>query len=103
MAFGIGTNTSTPNAGEVKGSQWEVACDCWFTADGDLLPRYIKVKDEDGEIRTIKQLQIHSQERKNYAGIPSIEFDCTIVILGRQLAAKLIYYMSEGRCVLNFK
>ena len=67
MAFGIGTNTSTPNAGEVKGSQWEVACDCWFTADGDLLPRYIKVKDEDGEIRTIKQLQIHSQERKNYA------------------------------------
>ena len=73
MAFGIGINTSTPNAGEVKGSQWEVACDCWFTADGDLLPRYIKVKDEDGEIRTIKQLQIHSQERKNYAGIPSIE------------------------------
>lgn len=56
-----------------------------------------------GEIRTIKQLQIHSQERKNYAGIPSIEFDCTIVILGRQLAAKLIYYMSEGRWVLNFK
>lgn len=56
-----------------------------------------------GEIRTIKQLQIHSQERKNYAGIPSIEFDCTIVILGGQLAAKLIYYMSEGRWVLNFK
>ena len=56
-----------------------------------------------GEIRSIKQLQIHSQERKNYAGIPSIEFDCTIVILGRQLAAKLIYYMSEGRWVLNFK
>lgn len=56
-----------------------------------------------GEIRTIKQLQIHSKERKNYAGIPSIEFDCTIVILGRQLAAKLIYYMSEGRWVLNFK
>ena len=46
---------------------------------------------------------IHSQERKNYAGIPSIVFDCTIVILGRQLAAKLIYYMSEGRWVLNFK
>ncbi|MCI7274905.1 MAG: hypothetical protein MR529_01635 [Cuneatibacter sp.] len=87
----------------MKGSQWEVACDCWFTADGDLLPRYIKVKDEDGEIRTIKQLQIHSQERKNYAGIPSIEFDCTIIILGRQFSAKLIYYMSEGRWVLNFK
>ena len=32
-----------------------------------------------------------------------MEFDCTIVILGRQLAAKLIYYMSEGRWVLNFK
>lgn len=39
MAFGIGTNTNTPNAGEVQGSQWEVACDCWFTAEGGLLPR----------------------------------------------------------------
>ena len=75
---------------------WTVLCVCRNS-------RRNRISNPLEEIRTIKQLQIHSQERKNYAGIPSIEFDCTIVILGGQLAAKLIYYMSEGRWVLNFK
>ena len=75
----------------------------WTVLCGLLNSRRNRKSNPLGEIRTIKQLQIHSQERKNYAGIPSIEFDCTIVILGGQLAAKLIYYMSEGRWVLNFK
>ena len=65
--------------------------------------RYYVDDETAEEIEKVIRLERSSQERKNYAGIPSIEFDCTIVILGRQLAAKLIYYMSEGRWVLNFK
>ena len=103
MAFGIGTNAGNITAGVVKGAQREIACECWFTSSGKIIPLMLKVKDEDGEIRVIRQIEIHSQEKKMYAGIPSIEFDCTIIILGRQLPAKLIYYMSEGRWVLNFK
>lgn len=63
----------------------------------------IKIEDEDGEIRTIRQIQVHFQEKKNYAGIPSEEYDCTIVILGQKVPVKLVHYLTESRWVMNFK
>ena len=74
MAFGIGTNSLPTDAGMVKGKQKEVACECWFTSTGKITPLMLKVKDEDGEIRVIKEITVHSQETKRYAGSPSIEF-----------------------------
>ena len=62
----------------------------------------IKVEDEDGEIRTIRQIQVHSQERKNYAGIPSEEYDCTIAILGQKLPVKIVHYLTESKWVIYF-
>ncbi|MGN0305453.1 MAG: hypothetical protein ACI4D2_04780 [Lachnospiraceae bacterium] len=103
MAFGIGTNTQKADAGAVRGTQREVACECWFTSSGKLTPLMIKVQDEDGEIRTIRQIFVHSQEKKMYAGIPSIEFDCTLTILEQTIPARLIYYQTESRWVLNFR
>ena len=103
MAFGIGTNTQNADAGEVRGIQKEIACDCWFTTTKKIIPRLLKVKDEDGEIRVIKQITVHSQENKNYCGIPSIEFDCTLTILEQAIPAKLIYYQTESRWVLNLR
>ena len=73
MAFGIGTNTQKTEAGPVKGTQREIACDCWFTTNGKIIPRMLKIQDEDGEIRVIKQIAVHSQEAKNFCGIPSVE------------------------------
>lgn len=103
MAFGIGTTLKVPDAGSVKGIQKEVACECWFTSTGKITPLMIKVQDEDGEIRVIRQITIHSQEKKQYAGIPSIEYDCTLTILGQKVRAWLIYYQTESRWVLNFR
>lgn len=103
MAFGIGTNTQKADAGAVKGTQREIACECWFTSSGKIIPLMLKVKDEDGEIRVIKQIAVHSQEPKNYAGIPSIEFQCTLTILEQAIPARLIYYQTESRWVLNFR
>ncbi len=103
MAFGIGTNTQKASAGAVKGSQREIACECWFTSTGKIIPLMLKVQDEDGEIRVIKQISVHSQETKNFAGIPSIEFDCTLTILEHEIPAKLIYYQTESRWVLNYR
>ena len=47
MAFGIGTNTQDADAGEVRGEQREVACECWFTSKGRIIPRMLKVQEED--------------------------------------------------------
>lgn len=102
MAFGTGANFSPGDAGMVRGKQKEAACECWFTSTGRLIPLMLKVKDEDGEIRVIKEITVHSQEMKRYAGNPSLEFDCTLWLGEQKIRARLIYYMTRSRWVLNF-
>ena len=102
MAFGIGVNPPEADAGSVRGIQRKVACECWFTSTGRVMPLMLKIQDEDGEIRTIREITVHSQEKKRYAGIPAIEYDCTLVLRGQRRRVRLIYYQSENRWVLNF-
>ena len=80
-----------------------MACECWCTSTGKITPLMLKVQDEDGEIRAIREITVHSQEKKRYAGIPSIEYDCTLVVGEQSIRAWLIYYQMEGRWVLNFR
>ena len=103
MAFGIGTNTRTEEAGIVRGRQKDIACQCWFTSTGEIMPLMLKVKDEDGEIRVIKEITVHSKELKRYAGNLSIEFECTLWVREQRMRAKLIYYLTQSRWVLNFQ
>lgn len=103
MAFGTYINAGAANAVPVKGKQKEIACECWFTRSGKIIPLMLKVKDEDGEIRVIRQIEVHSQEQKMYAGIPSIEFDCTLTVLERTIRTRLIYYQTESRWVMNLR
>lgn len=49
------------------------------------------------------QIQVHSQEEKMYAGVASVEFDCTITILEQQIGVRLIYYKEENRWVLVYR
>lgn len=100
MTFGIGTNTQMADAGFVKGKQREIACQCWFTSKGKVTPLMLKIQNEDGEIRTVHQIQVLSQEEKKYAGVRSLEFDCIITMMGKQIAVQLIYYKEENRWVL---
>lgn len=102
MEFGMGTDVRRTQTAAVRGVQREIACECWFTSSGKIIPLLLKVKDEDGEIRVIRQIQVHSQEQRMYAGLPSTEFDCTLTILKQEIRAKLIYYQTECRWVLNF-
>ena len=103
MAFGIGTNTQRADSGPVRGKQREIACQCWFTSKGRITPLMPKIQDEEGEIRTVKQIRIHSQEEKMYAGVASVEFDCSITILEQQIEVRLIYYKEENRWVLVYR
>ena len=56
MAFGIGINNENQDAGMIRGSQQDIACECWFTQKGKIIPLMIKVQDEDGEIRCMLRL-----------------------------------------------
>lgn len=102
MAFGMSTNIQKASVGFVKGKQKEIACQCWFTSKGRVTPLMLKVQDEDGEIRTVHQIQVLSQEEKMYAGVQSLEFDCIITILEQQIDVQLIYYKEENRWVLVY-
>lgn len=103
MAFGIGTNTQKADAGFIKGKQREIACQCWFTSKGRVTPLMLKIEDEDGEIRTVRQIQVLTQEEKKYAGVRSLEFDCIITILEQQIDVQLIYYKEENRWTLVYQ
>ena len=103
MAFGTGANFRAADAGALRGRQKEIACECWFTSTGKITPLMLKVADEDGEIRVIKEITVHSQERKRYAGNPSFEFDCTLWLGEQRIRAWLIYYPAQSRWVLNFR
>lgn len=103
MAFGIGINPSLTNAGIVRGTQKEIACKCWFTSTGKITPLMLKLKDENDEIQVSREITVHSQEKKMYAGIPSIEFDCTLSFSNKNIRAWIIYYQAENRWVLNLR
>ena len=99
----MGTNFRKGEGGPVRGIQKKVACECWFTSTGKIMPLMLKLQDEDGEVRMIREITVHSQEKKTYAGIPSIEYDCTLEVEGRGIRAWLIYYQTENQWVLNFR
>lgn len=101
MAFGIRTNPPKTGASSIRGKQEKIACECWFTSTGKIMPLMLKIQDEDGEIQTIREITVHSQEKKIYAGIPSIEYDCTLVIGNQGIRAWLIYYQTESRWAIS--
>lgn len=103
MAFGGYANIDRGGAESLRGTQREVACECWFTSSGKLMPLMIKVKDEEGQIQVIRPVIVHSQQRKRYAGILSVEFDCTLTVFGRAVRCRLIYYPDKNRWVLNLR
>lgn len=91
MGFRLGDIQEKKSAGELKGIQREIACDCWFTSQGRTMPRIIKVMDNAGFIYTIKDIEILYSEEKTYSGIPTIEHFCKIRFNGMERYVKLIY------------
>jgi hypothetical protein len=101
-AFGIGTNTQGINSGKVKGTQKEIACDCWFTSTGKSIPRMIKFIDANDELQTIDKIHVKYTETKNYSGIQSIEYGCTIICQGFSRDVKLIFFKDSCKWIMTF-
>ena len=99
-AFGIGTNTGGRNSGAVKGRQIDIACKTWFTSTGSPRPLSFKYEGDDGALQCVAVAEIISSEDKNYAGIPSKEYQCRAIIGGLLHEFRLIFYMESCRWVM---
>lgn len=101
-AFGIGINTQGTESGKIRGTQLEVACGCWFTVSGKTKPYIVKIEDENKAIQTLSNFHVYYSERKNYCGIPSIEYVCSFILEGVETHAKMIYFKDTDKWILNF-
>lgn len=95
MAFGIGINTSMTEAGIIQGKQQEIACDCWFTSQGQITPRFVKYQDAEGFIHKIYDIQVHTRGKKNFCGINTMEFECSAINNGFEYRFRLLYQTKE--------
>lgn len=97
MAFGIGINTDTNREHKMRGNMKEIACECWFTSTGRTKPILIKYMDEEGQIQTVKNIKLQYVEKKNYAGIISMEYKCKVAMEDIEREVVLIYFIEEGK------
>lgn len=102
MGMGIGTNTQKADEGELKRTQEEIACGVWFTSTGNTMPRIIKFQDGEGMIRTITNIRILIQEKKQYCGIPVWEYRCSTLSNEREYLFRLYYYPEECKWKISW-
>lgn len=95
MGMGIGINTQETDHGDIKGYQEAVACGVWFTSSGTVMPKLLKYQDPDGTIHTLTNIHVRSHARKNYCGIPTLEYECDTTIGTCCYHFFLLYYMER--------
>lgn len=95
MAFGIGTNTQKADHGSIRGRQEDIACGCWFTSKGNMLPKFIKYQDGEGMIHTITGIEVLYCEKQNFCGIPMVSYSCRTVQGEREYFFTLLYHLEE--------
>lgn len=90
--FGTDINMEDADFGAYRGYLREVACKCWFSRSGELLPLAIQYEDEDGERHIGKVLRIKQGLSRNYAGTQTVEFDCTVSVCQTVRELRLTYF-----------
>ena len=101
MAFGIGIHSQGKDAGALGGKQTAIACKCWFNSRGEGIPLMIKFQDENGEIQTVREIHVNYTEKKYYAGVASMEYDCHIVCGGKIIQVKITFLQESGKWVMR--
>lgn len=101
MGFRLGDIAEKTENGILNGTRQEIACDCYFTATGKSIPRWLRIRDEKtGEIHTIQGIESISSEEKCYCGIDTIEHVCRITLNDTKHLVKLIYTKETCKWVL---
>lgn len=95
MGMGIGINAGQTDAGEIRGCQEPIACGVWFTSTGRILPKTIKFQDEEGMLHTLSDIHVITAEEKFYCGIPTVEFECDIMLQEKRYLFRLLFYVER--------
>lgn len=82
------------DSGTLTGKKYPIACNAWFTSTGTPTPLSFRFEGDDGEMQTVRRqdLKVHYSEDKNYSGVPSKEFRCTVMLSGVSIPVKLVFY-----------
>lgn len=80
-----------------KDGSFEIACDCWFTKKGVTMPKLVKYMDDEGVIRTLKDIRVEKVEKRNYDGIATIEHYCKVVVQGIRINIILIFHVEDSK------
>jgi len=100
MAFGMVDRVQEFHMGTARKKEMEIACKCWFTADGKMQPLMFKYQDGQGEIHTISEIMVHSREDRDLLASPQTRFRVTVNCQGIGVEAELVYYKKECKWVM---
>ena len=101
--MGIGSDVQGRGAGKSGGRGEAGACGVWYTSTGTAIAKLIKVQGEEGESRTLTKLHVLSFEKKNYCGIPTVEYECDAVVDARRYLFHLLYYVEHQKWTVLWK
>lgn len=93
MIFRVDRNTGLTDY--LNGKNYiSIAYDCWFTASGEIHPRFFKVQ-EDGDVITVPIKVIHSQEKYYFGVFGMTSFKCSCIIHNKQQLVYLYFFHEE--------
>lgn len=61
---------------QIPGRYQKVAVMCWYTSGGKSMPQLVKYQDEEGCIRTLRDIRVIRSDQKHSAGIMSRRYEC---------------------------
>ena len=103
MGMGIGINSQETDFGEIRGYQKAIACGVWFTSNGTVIPKMIKYQDGEGELHTVSNLHVLTCTKKNYCGIPTIEYLCSTSVGMNHYEFHLLFYIEKQEWKILWK
>ncbi len=99
-SFGIGTNVTRRDSGNIKGNTYYVACMAWYTPGKPPIPLLLKFEGHDGDIQTIGNIKVTCTQDKYYDGIKTYEYKCETLIGGIKYQFKIIFYIMSCQWIM---
>ena len=95
MGFYEPERAETPE--NTRADRIDVSCLCWFYGDSKSLPVMVKFRGPGDEIITWKNISVRYSERKMYAGVLQVIYDCIAIVDDQKRLFKLSYYPNMSK------